>query len=96
MEFMDVIQKRSANLEKVFTFPPCVAYMMVFWDHTPCRTLSDSACISEKRAASIFRVNELGSDGTCIINLQGASTQQASRVPILSFPLNKYALIFQP
>jgi hypothetical protein len=88
MEFLDVIQKWSANPEKVFTFPPCVAYRMVFWDHTPCRTVSDSAYISVKRAASIFRVDELGSDDTCIINVQGASTQQTSRVPILSFQLN--------
>jgi hypothetical protein len=83
MEFMDVIQKCSANLEKVFTFPPCVAHMMVFWDHTPFRTVSDSAYMLEKRASSHFRVNELGSDGSSIINIQGARTQQASRVPIL-------------
>ena len=78
-----MIQKFSANLEKVFTFPPCVAYMVVFWDHTPRRTVSDSPYISKRRASSIFRVDELGSDGTRITNIQGASTQQASRVSIL-------------
>ena len=73
-----------------------LAYMMVFWDHTPRRIVSDSAYISEKHAASICKVNELDSDGTCFTNLHGASTQQAWRVPILSFQLKEYALISQP